>query len=1211
MPDSATGPGPAAPAAKGRGWRALVALSALFAWSLAPAAPAARCQTAYLVRDLAPGDSATPNLYPAQFFSLGDRAVFIANDPVEPSLRSQSLWVSDGTPGGTQPLVAASSSPDSIYLGSARGVVFFVDQNGQLFRSDGTVAGSFQLTSNLSHGPTLKSRDFVFLRGILYFMGCSATCVELWRSDGTVAGTTMVAELQTPGSLEFGEAGNLTVAGGRLYFLNARVAGEIPAVWTSDGTPTGTVPVAALAAHFASSLFAVGDRLFGLGGPRSSDGFPTELWAADALGANPQVLLQLPDVIGFQGFQAAVAGGRLLFLADDGNGNQLWSSDGTIAGTTKLTQFPGPTTFDLGRGVSQLGSRLVFAAGIANGPRQLWAVSGSPDTVTSLTNPAIGDVGTIVAGGSRVVFSARTSLAAPVTVWSTDGTAGGTVPLKQTCDTQCSNSFLSPHLFLARVGGQTFFGVVEAAGFEIWSTDGTPAHTHRFGNGLMSFRTQRADDVALLGGKLLYTGGGGGGDGQLWISDGTAAGTRQLTDQPPSPLASSPWGFAALGDQVFFVTRAPAGGASRLWRSAGTADTTVQLAASVDSFPVVAGGSAFFLQQDAARTEQLWAADPSGSAIRQLTSFPAGQQIEANLVAYHGELLFAVAGASGCSIWRSDGTAAGTIQTIDLSGQAQHVTRLAALEPDLYFTTYLTSGIGTPDAAVWRSDGTPAGTTVLVDFADFIPDRPRFTRAGQLVFFIGETADGSSLALWRTDGTVAGSSALTRVGSVPDLVALDGLVYFFDRDSLMRSDGTAAGTFEAVRLSEPIADVPQSPGGLTAFNGRLFFAAGDPGHGFELWASDGSVAGTTLVHDINPGPAGSMLSPTALTVAGQRLYFAAIEPQHGVELWESDGTPAGTRLVQDIQPGPASSFPTGMTPAGGLLYFAADDGLSGAELWALPLTGGAGCNGSGSALCLLGNRFKVEAVWRDFQGNSGAAQAVPLSADTGYFWFFSPGNVEVIVKVLDGRALNGDFWVFFGALSSVEYSITVTDTQTGLTRRYVNPAGQLASTGDVRAFQAEGAQPAAPPQLRRGAGPPGAAQRSMPIPAPTPPSGPHPSQGRAATGPCHAGPGRLCLSGGRFAVEATWKDFAGHSGTGTAVPLTSDTGSFWFFDAANVEVVLKVLDGRAVNGKFWVFYGALSDVQYTLTVTDTLTGAVRTYVNPSGQFASVGDTGAF
>jgi hypothetical protein len=82
-------------------------------------------------------------------------------------------------------------------------------------------------------------------------------------------------------------------------------------------------------------------------------------------------------------------------------------------------------------------------------------------------------------------------------------------------------------------------------------------------------------------------------------------------------------------------------------------------------------------------------------------------------------------------------------------------------------------------------------------------------------------------------------------------------------------------------------------------------------------------------------------------------------------------------------------------------------------------------------------------------------------------------------------------------------------------------------------------------------------------------------------------------------------------GAGSAVTFTDDTGYFWFFNAANVELVVKVLDGRPINGMFWVFYGALSTVQYSITVTDVTTGASRQYSNPSGHLASGADTSAF
>ena len=103
----------------------------------------------------------------------------------------------------------------------------------------------------------------------------------------------------------------------------------------------------------------------------------------------------------------------------------------------------------------------------------------------------------------------------------------------------------------------------------------------------------------------------------------------------------------------------------------------------------------------------------------------------------------------------------------------------------------------------------------------------------------------------------------------------------------------------------------------------------------------------------------------------------------------------------------------------------------------------------------------------------------------------------------------------------------------------------------------------------------------------------------------------LCLSGARFRVSAAWQTGT-QSGQGMAVPLTGDTGYFWFFSSSNVEMVVKVLDGCSFNEHKWVFAGGLTNVEVTLTVTDTQTGAVRTYVNPaSTAFLPIQDTSAF
>ena len=119
-----------------------------------------------------------------------------------------------------------------------------------------------------------------------------------------------------------------------------------------------------------------------------------------------------------------------------------------------------------------------------------------------------------------------------------------------------------------------------------------------------------------------------------------------------------------------------------------------------------------------------------------------------------------------------------------------------------------------------------------------------------------------------------------------------------------------------------------------------------------------------------------------------------------------------------------------------------------------------------------------------------------------------------------------------------------------------------------------------------------------------------PARGAAAES-CYPSATRLCLNGSRFQAEVSWTVPGLGAGAGQAVPLAEDTGSFWFFSNSNVELLVKVLDGRLVNGHFWVYYGGLSDVEYTLTVTDMATGVKEIYANPAHQLVSRADTAAF
>ncbi len=273
--------------------------------------------------------------------------------------------------------------------------------------------------------------------------------------------------------------------------------------------------------------------------------------------------------------------------------------------------------------------------------------------------------------------------------------------------------------------------------------------------------------------------------------------------------------------------------------------------------------------------------------------------------------------------------------------------------------------------------------------------------------------------------------------------------------------------------------------------------------------------------------------------------------------------------------------------------------------------GGTGpCVAGANVLCLNGSRFRVSASFQTTSGG-GTATAVPLTGDTGYFWFFSSNNVEVVIKVVDGRAVNGRFWVFAGGLTNVNVVLTVTDTQTGATQTYINPQGiAFQPIQDTSAFLGS--------RTAGGDGGPAVLSRSIAASADAISAGltrlleREPAAPASATAPCVANATTLCLNSGRFSVRTVWSTTGGGTGSGQAVSLTGDTGYFWFFSPNNVEMVAKAVTGCPVNNRYWVFAGGLTNVNVVTTVTDTQTGLARTYINPQGiAFQPIQDTNAF
>jgi hypothetical protein len=445
-------------------------------------------------------------------------------------------------------------------------------------------------------------------------------------------------------------------------------------------------------------------------------------------------------------------------------------------------------------------------------------------------------------------------------------------------------------------------------------------------------------------------------------------------------------------------------------------------------------------------------------------------------------------------------------------------------------------------------------------------------------------ADGSLLAVWQEQAGVylMANRYEARSGSWSGVfqVSADLSNAVATPAPLLYPDGTGVVVWDTYKeapliVAQRLDAQGHLQGGLiTAGGGNLVtvepaVAADAAGNTFIAWRDDVSQSLVGIVFDpawVPRGPAG--------IVAGLYGGFSASQPALAFGGGRAELVWTSGPIIGDIPIDPPPSLLNG------------EDGSSlgiVGEVFNTPL-----CDWGSDTLCLgPSGRFQVHVAWRNpSNGETGTGSTLALTHDTGAFWFFGNQNLELMVKVLDGTAVNGHFWVYAGSLSNVEYTLTVIDTLTGSERNYHNPAGQFASLADVAAF----------PAPATGAEPASVSTPVVPI---------------APSGLAAKSSASLAL-GDHFMVEVELTDpRTGQTGPATAVPITFDTGAFWFFDPVNLEVMIKVLDGRAINGKFWVFYGALSDVDYTITVTRPQTGEVKTYHNSKGTLASHADTQAF
>jgi len=656
---------------------------------------------------------------------------------------------------------------------------------------------------------------------------------------------------------------------------------------------------------------------------------------------------------------ASVGNWSILMAQGPSGGFELWKSDGTSTGTTRIR--------DIAPGID----------------------SSSPHYFTDVNRTLFFTINT----------TGRQEL------WKSNGTEAGTVLVKNV-----GGMIAEP----INVMGSLFFSVSGSPEVNgLWRSDGTPEGTIRVkGLELINkFQDVSAANLTNVRGTLFFTAVTSTSGVELWRSDGTEAGTVMVRDispgfspsSPASPLSSDPSNLTDVNGTVFFSAWSSANG-RELWKSDGTHDGTVLVkdiysGAGLDSQPgrlTNVNGALFFVANDGSSGAELWRSDGTASGttmVRDLYTGSTGGQPNSSsprdLTNVNGTLFFAATDASGDSrLYRSEGTLATTVPVVSTLPVGHHNPTLNPNElvngnGSLYYLA--TDEGGVPRLHV--SDGTLEGTKLVSStleagspFKGFTSRSTSWLVNGRLFFIASTPTSGMELAVFDTGGELpvkfegvkgpfvkdqgvrfrgvvgAGVTSFGLQGlgvaapSTPNaLVELreavldtattnplgftnfNGTIYF----SAIGSAGDRELYFSRGEYTQRIDLNPGSassnPTDFTVVNGDLYFTAETSTTGRELWKRDGTTGFFSRVRDIWAGPDGS--DPQKLVNYNGRLYFTAYTPTQGRELWTSDGTNAGTKIVQNINTGNGSSNPDYLTVSRNTLYFAATTVLGGRELW--------------------------------------------------------------------------------------------------------------------------------------------------------------------------------------------------------------------------------------------------------------------------------------
>lgn len=824
---------------------------------------ASRAAAQKLVADLTPGPhfEGFSSSAPREFRALGNSVLFVAGE-----YNGTSLWKSDGTPAGTKRVKNIVQgywwrTPRS--LTESNGVVFFAaDAEGvgeELWKTDGTEEGTV-LVKDVFPGPgSSEPQQLTMMDGILYFVATTPEYdrFDLWRSDGTESGTRIVKEFvrrsgRISSALMLSETGRLAF-GKRLYFVVVNVGRST--LWTSDGTSGGTQPLIELCTcegSVSSSAVFDGDLYFGYNSALwRSDGTRKGTFSLPNAGTNPSSL---------------VVAGRKLFYKAGG----LWTFDGSVA-----TQISEINTWG---DIAVLHDRIVFAAYTDALGRELFTsdgtAAGTVPLIDLMPGRAASEPAELTTVGDFVYFAASVNYDREL--WKTDGTSAGTTRVADIAEYGGSKP-----RYLTAAGGYLFFSATgDTGGLEPYRSDGTWGGTILLADIAPDVRSSEPMPAGAVGNELLFVAWppDGNRQQQLFATRGSPATTREIGSSTPAYAAYGQFSAVTIGAQTFIILTDHATEKLALWRTDGGTLSRIDSWLPVGDL-IDVNGRVYFAAENAfglaAGTEcGIFVISSSGKSSGLVKKFDRSCRLTGTRTwaGVNDTLFFRV----GFTLWKSDGTTNGTRAVATFANGLYDST---AFNGRLYFAA---------NDELWTSDGTPEGTRALT--GTIFPQH--LTVAGGTLFFTAsDKANGREL--WKTDGTtvtIARDIASGPGTSTPfSLTAAGSTLFFFAEDGThgvepWKSDGTEAGTVM-------VRDIRPGPIGCGTIDwwppfsdGRRFwFAANDGTTGVEPWRSDGTEAGTKRAGDVVPGALGSM--PYNWSAVGNRMYFSAMVMPYGRELW--------------------------------------------------------------------------------------------------------------------------------------------------------------------------------------------------------------------------------------------------------------------------------------------------------------------------------------